>query len=72
MPVHFGFDGSLIVGQNKLELLLLPGIAAIFPAINSVLSLKFARYERGMLLFLGAVFIAVMVLFMVILHTTLA
>ncbi|MCW4017357.1 MAG: DUF1648 domain-containing protein [Candidatus Bathyarchaeota archaeon] len=69
VPVHFGFDGVANRWANKLELLLLPGIAVIFPAINAVLSLKFAKYERGMLLFLGAVFIAVTALFIVILNT---
>lgn len=69
VPVHFGFDGVANRWADKSELLILAGVAAIFPVINAALTLKFAKYERGMLLVLGAIFIAVLVVFMVLVNT---
>ncbi len=69
MPVHFVFGGVANRWADKSELLILAGVAAIFPVINAALTLKFAKYERGMLLVLGAIFIAVMAVFMVLMNT---
>jgi hypothetical protein len=63
VPVHFGFDGVANRWADKSELLWLVGIAAIFPAINAVLTLKFGKYERGMVVLLGAIFVVVIVVF---------
>jgi hypothetical protein len=69
VPVHFGFNGVANRWANKSELLWLAGAAALFPVINAVLALKFGKYERGIVLFLGAVFIAVTVLFFYTINT---
>jgi hypothetical protein len=69
VPVHFGFDGVANRWGNKSELLFLLGIGAIFPAVNAVLSLKFGKHENGLTVFLGAVFIAVIALFIFIVNS---
>jgi hypothetical protein len=66
VPVHFGFDGVANRWADKSELLWLTGVAAIFPIINAVLSLKYGKYERGMLLLLGVIFTVILAVF--ILH----
>ena len=69
VPVHFGFDGVANRWTHKSEVLWLLGTATLFPAINAALSLKFGKYERGIVLLLGAVFIAVIALFIFVFNT---
>lgn len=38
---------------HKTELLIVTGIAAMFPAINAILAIEFGKYGRDMLLFFG-------------------
>jgi hypothetical protein len=72
VPLHFGFDGVPNRFGDKSELLWIAGIAGVFPVINAVLSLKFGKHERGFVILLGAVFIAVMAMFFAITHYTVA
>jgi hypothetical protein len=61
-PVHFGSDGVANRWADKSELLILAGVVAIFPIINAVLALTIGKYEKGMLLVLGTIFIVVICL----------
>jgi hypothetical protein len=63
IPVHFGFDGKPNRWGNKIELLILVGIAALFPALNTLFTLKFGRYNRRLSIFLTTAFLLVMGLF---------
>jgi hypothetical protein len=63
VPVHFGFDGVVNRWADKSELLWLAGIASVFPILNGVLTLKFGKYERSMVIVLGAIFVAVIAVF---------
>ncbi len=72
VPLHFGFDGVPNRFGDKSELLWIAGIAGIFPVINAVLSLKFGKHERGFVILLGAIFIAVMATFFAVTHYTVA
>jgi len=69
VPVHFGFDGVADLFADKSELLWLAGSAAVFPAINAVLTLKFGKYERGMVVLLGVIFVAVIAVFVYSINT---
>ena len=69
VPVHFGFDGVANRWADKSELLWLAGIAVAFPVINAILSLKFGKYERGLLFFLGTIFVVTIALFIYALST---
>jgi len=69
VPVHFGFDGVANRWADKSELLWLAGIAAAFPIINAILSLKFGKYERGLLFLLGTIFVVSIALFIYVLNT---
>jgi len=70
IPVHF--DLNMIPNRwgNKSELFLIAGIAAIFPIINSILVLKFGKYAKTLTIFLGIIFISLMVLFFGIVNFT--
>lgn len=70
IPVHFDINWNPNRWGHKSELFLIAGIAAIFPIINTVLALKFGRYGKELMLFLGAVFILVIVLFFGIVYFT--
>jgi len=59
VPLHFGFDGLPNRFGDKSELLWVAGIAGVFPVINAVLSLKFGKNERGFVILLGVIFVAV-------------
>jgi len=63
IPVHFDFNWNPNRWAHKLELLLIAGVAAIFPAVNTFLALKFGRYGKGLVVFLGVIFIFVIALF---------
>jgi hypothetical protein len=69
VPVHFGFDGVANRWADKSELLWLVGIACALPIVNAVLSVKFGRYERGLLILLGAIFAVSAALFFYALNT---
>jgi hypothetical protein len=70
IPVHF--DLNMIPNRwgSKSELFLIAGIAAIFPIINSILVLKFGKYGKTLTIFLGIIFISLMVLFFGIVYFT--
>lgn len=70
IPVHF--DLNMIPNRwgHKSELLIIAGIAAIFPILNSVLVLKFGKYAKTMTVFLGIIFILVITLFFGIVYFT--
>jgi len=57
IPLHFGFDGMANRFGDKSELLWVAGIGAALPIINAILTLKFGKYERGLVLLLGTIFI---------------
>lgn len=69
VPVHFGFDGVANRWADKSELLWLAGIACAFPIINGVLSIKFGKYERGLLFLLSIIFVVSAALFFYALNT---
>ncbi len=70
IPVHF--DINMIPNRwgHKSELFIIAGIAAIFPIINSILVLKFGKYAKTLTIFLGIIFISLMVLFFGITYFT--
>jgi len=70
IPVHFDFNMIPNRWGHKSELFLIAGIATIFPIINSIFVLKFGRYGKGLVIFLGIVFVSVMALFFGILYYT--
>ena len=63
IPVHFGFDGVANRYGSKVELLILVALSAIFPAMNAVFALKFGKYNKGMSVFLGIIFLLAIGLF---------
>ncbi|MCW4025718.1 MAG: PH domain-containing protein [Candidatus Bathyarchaeota archaeon] len=69
VPVHFGFDGVANRWADKSELLWLTGVAAIFPVVNGILSLKYGKYEKGMLFLLGVIFIVILAVFIFALNS---
>ena len=70
IPVNFDINWNPNRWGHKSELFLIAGIAAIFPIINTVLALKFGRSGKELMLFLGAVFVLVIVLFFGIVYFT--
>lgn len=70
IPVHFDFNWNPNRWGHKSELLFIAGVAAIFPALNTVLTLKFGRYGKELTIFLGAIFILVIALFFGIVYFT--
>jgi len=70
IPMHFDFKWNPDRWAHKSELFIIAGVAAIFPVINTVLALKFGRYGKELLIFLGVVFILVIALFFGILYFT--
>jgi len=70
IPVHF--DLNMIPNRwgHKSELFLIGGIAAIFPIINTILVLKFGKYGKILTIFLGIIFILLMVLFLGMVYFT--
>lgn len=63
IPVHFDINWNPNRWGHKSELFIIAGIAAIFPIINTVLALKFGRYGKELMIFLGVVFIFIIALF---------
>jgi hypothetical protein len=70
IPVHFDLNWTPNRWGHKSELFLIAGIAAIFPIINTVLTLKFGRHAKELMLTLGAVFVFMMALFFGIVYIT--
>ena len=70
IPVHFDFNMVPNRWGHKSELFIIGGIAAIFPALNSILVLKFGKYAKTMTIFLGIVFTLLMALFLGIVYFT--
>jgi hypothetical protein len=68
IPVHFDFNWNPNRWAHKSELFILVGIAAIFPILNTILTIKFGRYSKGLLIFLGIIFIFVIALFFGIIY----
>ena len=69
MPLHFGFNGVANRFGDKSELLWLAGISAILPIINAILTLKFGKYERGLVILLGTIFIISVAIFVYVINT---
>jgi hypothetical protein len=69
IPVHFDLNWNPNRWAHKSELFLIAGIATIFPIINTILSLKFGKYGKGMMIFLGSIFILLIILFIFIINT---
>ena len=63
IPVHFGFNGVPNRYGGKVELLVLLAVSALFPALNTVFAFKFGKYNKGMTIFLSAVFLLAVGLF---------
>ena len=70
IPVHFDFNWNPNRWAHKSELFIIAGIAAIFPAINTSVVLKFGKYGKELVIFLGIIFIAIMALFVGIIYFT--
>ncbi len=70
IPMHFDFNWNPDRWAHKSELFVIAGVAAIFAVINTVLALKFGRYGKTLLIFLGVVFILVITLFFGIVYFT--
>ena len=70
IPVHFDLNWVPNRWAHKSELFIIAGIAAIFPVVNSILALKFGRYGKELVIFLGVVFTSVMALFFGIVYFT--
>lgn len=69
IPVHFDINWNPNRWAHKSELFIMAGIAAMFPLINTVLTLKFGKYGKSLMVFLGAIFVLVITLFLVIVNT---
>jgi hypothetical protein len=70
IPVHFDFNWNPNRWAHKSELFVLVGIAAIFPIMNTILTIKFGRYSKELVIFLGGVFIFIIALFFGIVYVT--
>jgi hypothetical protein len=65
IPVHFGLNGVPNRYGSKIEMLILLAVSAIFPALNTVFAAKFGKYNKGLTVFLSAVFLLAVGLFTV-------
>lgn len=70
IPVHFDFNWNPNRWAHKSDLFILAGVAAIFPIINIIVTIKFRRYAKELLIFLGVIFIFIIALFFGIVHFT--
>jgi hypothetical protein len=69
IPVHWDFNGHVNRYGDKVEVLWLLGMSAMFPVINALLTLKFGKYETGLSIILGGVFLGVITIFALIFWT---
>jgi hypothetical protein len=72
IPVHFGFNGVPNRYGSKVEMLLLAGFSAIFPVMNTIFTLKFGKYNKGLTFFLCAVFLLAIGLFALVVNQILS
>ena len=70
IPVHFDLNLNPNRWAHKSELFIIAGVAAIFPITNTFLSLRFGRYGKELVLFLGVIFTSVIALFFWIVYFT--
>lgn len=70
IPVHFDFNWNPNRWGHKSELFIIAGVAAIFPAINTIVALKFGKYGKELVIFLGIVFISIIAIFFGIVYFT--
>jgi hypothetical protein len=63
IPVHFGLNGIPNRYGNKSELILFVAVSTLFPALNTVFALKYGKYNKGLTVFLSAVFLLALGLF---------
>jgi len=70
VPIHFDLNWVPNRWADKSELLIIAVLAGIFPLLNTILVLKYGRYSKELVLFLGAVFVCIVMLFAAILHVT--
>lgn len=70
VPIHFDINWVPNRWADKSELLIIAALSAIFPLLNTVLVVKYGRYSKDLVLFLGVVFILIIALFATILHLT--
>lgn len=68
IPVHFGLNGVPNRYGNKFELILLVAVSTLFPALNTVFSVKFGRYNKGLTVFLSVIFMLALGLFALIVN----
>lgn len=68
VPMHFSLNWTPDHWAHKSELFIMAALAAVFPAINGVLVLKFGKYEKALIVFLGIVFVLVEILFLSIIQ----
>ena len=68
VPVHFSFNWTPDRWAHKSELFWMAGLAGLFPSLNAVFALKFGKYSKGLVVFLGVVFVLVEALFFSILY----
>ena len=66
VPVHFDINWNPNRWAHKSELFIMAGVAAAFPLINTFLAIKFRKYGRNLIIFLGIIFTLVTALFLVI------
>ena len=63
IPVHFDIYGNPNRWASKSELFLMLLLAAIFPVLNTFLTLKFGKHEKIIAFFLGITFILIITVF---------
>ncbi len=68
IPVHFGFNGVPNRYGSKVEMLFLVVLSALFPVLNTVFALKFGKYNKGLTVFLGVVFLLAIGLFALVVN----
>lgn len=68
IPVHFGLDGVPNRFGSKVEMLMLVVLSALFPTLNAVFVIKFGKYNKGLTVFLGVVFLFALGLFAIVVN----
>ena len=63
IPVHFGLNGVPNRYGNKMEMIILVIVAALFPTLNTIFVVKFRKYNKRLTLFLSVVFLLTVCLF---------
>lgn len=70
IPVHFDINWNPNRWAHKSELFIIAGVAAVFPIINAIVTIKYGRYGKELVIFLGVVFIFLIALFFGIVYFT--